>query len=64
MGSSKYVTIKYITSQQVMPGDKFSVRSGCKGVVSQIKADRDMPVDVENGLKPDIIYSACTPITR
>lgn len=45
-------------------GDKFSTRSGCKGVISKILDEKDMPRSSDTGVVPDIIFSPLSTVTR
>lgn len=56
------ITVQYKCIPQV--GDKFSTRSGCKGVISAILEEKDMPRGTHTGAVPDVIFSPLSVVTR
>lgn len=56
------IIIQYNCSPGI--GDKFASRSGCKGVISAILEEKDMPRSADTGIVPDIIFSPLSTVTR
>jgi DNA-directed RNA polymerase beta subunit len=60
--NNPFIKVKLETVRTVQNGDKYSSRSGNKGIVSCQLPSCDMPYGEKTGIRPDIIYNAhCMP---
>jgi len=52
----QFAKVQLLITRECIIGDKYSMRSGQKGVVGNVMAERDMPF-TESGVVPDVIFN-------